>query len=311
MAEGLSDYLRAIGRVPMLSADEQIMLGTSVRRWLDDPEPTPAVIRRGRRAKERMVTANLRLVVSWAKRYQNKGVSFDDLVQDGNLGLIRAVEKYDPSTGYRFSTYATWWIRQGLSKAITDKSSTIRRAGSAQARRNKVNAVIAEYSREHGRPPSTAEIAAEMGVPEKLLVEMMSNLATAENLMSLDAQVNCSDSASTYGELIADEKSLEDPLDAMDREMAIEAMHDAVAALPRRHREVMEAQLCGRSMGSLAKESGISTATIRLRAEGAHRAIRLRLSGTPAPVKPAPSAYPHLCVKQLSEQLQELDLLAA
>jgi hypothetical protein len=132
MAEGLSDYLRAIGRVPMLSADEQIMLGTSVRRWLDDPEPTPAAIRRGKRAKDRMVQANLRLVVSWAKRYQNKGVGLDDLVQEGNLGLIRAVEKYDPSTGYRFSTYATWWIRQGLSKAITDKSSTIRRAGSAQ-----------------------------------------------------------------------------------------------------------------------------------------------------------------------------------
>ena len=311
MAEGLSDYLRAIGRVPMLSADEQIMLGTSVRRWLDDPEPTPAAIRRGKRAKDRMVQANLRLVVSWAKRYQNKGVSLDDLVQEGNLGLIRAVEKYDPSTGYRFSTYATWWIRQGVIRAITDKSSLIRRAGSAQARRNKVNAVIAEYSREHGRQPSMAEIAAALGVPEKSLGEMLSSLATAENLMSLDAQVNCSESASSYEDLTADPRSLEDPLDAVDREMAIEAMRDAVAALPQRQREVVEAQMSERSLGSVAKEHGVSMATIRLRAEGAHRAIRSRLSGTPAPVKPAPSAYPHLCVRQLSEQLQELDLLAA
>jgi RNA polymerase sigma-B factor len=173
-----------------------------------------------------------------------------------------------------------------------------------------VNAYVAEYSRQHGRSPSTAEIAAALGVQEKLLVEMLASLATAENLLSLDAQLSCADSTSTYMEMIPDEKSLEDPLEALDREMAIEALRDAIDELPKGQREVVEAQMSDQSMVSLAKEIGVHRSVISIRAEGAHRALRSRMCGTPAPAKPAPSAYPHLCVKQLSQQLQELDLLA-
>ena len=130
MTDILGDYLRSISRVPLLTDQEELHLGRLVRRWLDDPEASPAVVRKGKHALNRVVTANLRLVVSVVtksrRRIRHLAVEPIDLIQAGNLGLIRAAEKFDPSRGYRFSTYAYWWIRQAVSRHIQDHGALIR-----------------------------------------------------------------------------------------------------------------------------------------------------------------------------------------
>lgn len=123
MAEDLSAWLQGAGRIPLLTPAEELHLGTMVRRWLDDPDPSPAVIRRGRRSRDRMIAANLRLVVSVAKRYhpaiQRRRLSHLDALQEGSVGLVRAAELFEPSKGYKFSTYAYWWIRQALTRWLS------------------------------------------------------------------------------------------------------------------------------------------------------------------------------------------------
>jgi RNA polymerase sigma factor (sigma-70 family) len=123
MSEDLSSWLAAAGRVPLLTPAEELHLGTMVRRWLDDPAPSPAVIRRGKRARDRMIAANLRLVVSVAKRYhpaiQRRRLSHLDALQEGSVGLVRAAELFEPAKGYKFSTYAYWWIRQALTRWLS------------------------------------------------------------------------------------------------------------------------------------------------------------------------------------------------
>ena len=123
MSEDLSSWLAAAGRVPLLTPAEEVHLGGLVRRWLDDPAPSPAVIRRGKRARDRMIAANLRLVVSVAKRYhpaiQRRRLSHLDALQEGSVGLVRAAELFEPVKGYKFSTYAYWWIRQALTRWLS------------------------------------------------------------------------------------------------------------------------------------------------------------------------------------------------
>jgi len=130
MTDILGDYLRTISRVPLLTDEEELHLGRLVRTWLDDPEATVAVQRKGKRALQRFVTANLRLVVSVVTKYRRRvrhlPIEPIDLIQAGNIGLIRAAEKFDPARGYRFSTYAYWWIRQAVSRHIQEHSSMIR-----------------------------------------------------------------------------------------------------------------------------------------------------------------------------------------
>ena len=142
MVSSLSAFLGEIGRHQLLTPEQELMLGRKVQAMVAITEPCQlaggqgeacefsdedkAVIRRGERAKNQMITANLRLVVNLAKRYQGKGLDILDLIQEGTLGLTRAVEKYDPTRGHRFSTYAYWWIRQGLNRALSTQSRTIR-----------------------------------------------------------------------------------------------------------------------------------------------------------------------------------------
>ena len=210
----LRSYLRDIGRVPLLSHEQEITLGRQVQELmqLDElreelklraggEEPaaavlataaglSPQLLRRrlqaGRRAKERMVAANLRLVVSVAKKYTRRNMELLDLIQEGTIGLVRGVEKFDPTRGYKFSTYAYWWIRQGITRAIAEKSRTIRLPIHITETLNKLKKGQRELSQELGRTPTVSELAVAVELPEEEVKEL---LCRARQPVSLETKV--------------------------------------------------------------------------------------------------------------------------
>jgi RNA polymerase primary sigma factor len=181
-------YLREIGRVRLLTADEEVSLARAVEAGLFAEEllsrPTPmdpgrvdellCIAEHGRAAKARLIESNLRLVVSVAKRYVGRGLPMLDLVQEGNVGLIRAVEKFDYAKGYKFSTYATWWIRQAISRALADQSRTIRMPVHVVETMNKVLRVQRRLAQELGREPTPQEVSVEAGVEPERVVDLLS-----------------------------------------------------------------------------------------------------------------------------------------
>ena len=181
MASALSAYLGEIGRHQLLTPEQELMLGRKVQAMAQLQERCakaggvgPAceysdgerqTIRMGERAKHQMITANLRLVVNLAKRYQNKGLDLLDLIQEGTLGLTRAVEKYDPTRGHRFSTYAYWWIRQGLNRALSTQSRTIRIPVNVNEKLTRLRAAKARYLQAHGTSPSPNQLVKLLRLP--------------------------------------------------------------------------------------------------------------------------------------------------
>jgi len=212
--DSLRSYLRDIGRVPLLSHEQEITLGRQVQELMvieemreeltlrsggESPSEellaaeaglTPALLRRriqaGRRAKERMVAANLRLVVSVAKKYTKRNMELLDLIQEGTIGLVRGVEKFDPTRGYKFSTYAYWWIRQGITRAIAEKSRTIRLPIHITETLNKLKKAQRELSQELGRTPTVGELAVAAELPEE---EVKDLLCRARQPVSLETKV--------------------------------------------------------------------------------------------------------------------------
>jgi len=181
-------YLKEIGKVPLLSADEEIQLAK--RMETGDEE-----------AKHRLAEANLRLVVSIAKRYVGRGMLFLDLIQEGNLGLIKAVEKFDYRKGYKFSTYATWWIRQAITRAIADQARTIRIPVHMVETINKLIRVSRQLLQEYGREPTPEEIAVEMGISEDKVREI---IKIAQEPVSLETPIG-EEEDSHLGDFIPDE----------------------------------------------------------------------------------------------------------
>jgi RNA polymerase primary sigma factor len=165
-------YLREIGRIPLLKAEEEIDLARRIANGGYD----------GIVAKRQLVQANLRLVVSIAKKYLNRGLPFLDLIQEGNLGLIRAAEKFDPDRGYKFSTYATWWIRQGITRALADKSRTIRVPVHMVETINKFKKITRELSQGLNRRPTEHELAAAMDVSVQKVKEIVAANRTPVSL---------------------------------------------------------------------------------------------------------------------------------
>tara|TARA_Y100001968_G_scaffold307071_1_gene324505 strand:+ start:217 stop:1161 length:945 start_codon:yes stop_codon:yes gene_type:complete len=226
-SDPISWYLSTIGRIPLLTPAEEIELGNQVQMMmslteeflLNEEEPKALtskqkrLIRIGRRAKERMMKANLRLVVSVAKKYQGKGLELLDLVQEGSLGLERAVEKFDPTRGYKFSTYAFWWIRQSMTRAIACQSRTIRLPVHLSERLTTIRKISLDLAHKLGAMPSRLEIAEEMDIPVE---ELDSLLRQALTTSSLDAPVNGEEGRSFLGDLIAD-SSLGEPLDKVEQ----------------------------------------------------------------------------------------------
>lgn len=204
----MGDYLAAVGRVPLLTAVEEIELGNQVqagqRLLLELAEATPdadqaRALRRARRAKDRMVAANLRLVVSVSKRYGGRGVDQLDLCQEGTLGLIRAVEKFDPARGYKFSTYSFWWIRQAMQRAIDGQSRTIRVPVHLAELHRKLRGVIQQRQHLGAGAPTIAELAQVFQEPED---RIRAALALEQPMASLSSRAN-RDDGSELGELLA------------------------------------------------------------------------------------------------------------
>lgn len=225
-SDPISWYLATIGRIPLLTPAEEIELGNQVQEMMRLTEDGTLaadhdsfsshdrrMIRVGKRAKERMMKANLRLVVSVAKKYQGKGLELLDLIQEGSLGLERAVEKFDPTRGYKFSTYAFWWIRQSMTRAIACQSRTIRLPVHLSERLTTIRKVSLDLAHKLGAMPSRVEIAEAMDMP---LDELDALLRQALTTSSLDAPVNGEEGRSFLGDLIAD-TSYDEPLDKVEQ----------------------------------------------------------------------------------------------
>jgi len=201
-------YLQEIGRIPLLSVDEERSLGAAIRAWQglrdrDQPQSARAraIVRRGRQAKAQLVTANLRLVVSIAKRYTGRGLDLLDLIQEGSLGLDRAAEKFDDRLGYKFSTYATWWIRQAVTRALANQSRTIRLPIQVSDRLRKLRKTTAQLYGDLGQPPSTEQLAAAMNLS---VPELQTFLGQVRATKSLDAPLTTHADADHAIDLIAD-----------------------------------------------------------------------------------------------------------
>jgi len=220
--DSLRLYLRTIGRVPLLTAAQEVQLAKRIERG-------------DIQAKQQMVEANLRLVVSIAKRYLGRGLSFLDLIQEGSLGLIRAVEKFDHRRGYKFSTYATWWIRQAVTRALADKGRTIRIPVHVVERLNKVIQTERQLVQQFGREPSAEEIAHALDCP---VHEVREILRVAQQPVSLEKPVGDEDD-SQLGDFVEDTKA-ESPFELASRQMRDRDVGRALAVLPQREREVLE-----------------------------------------------------------------------
>ena len=220
--DSLRLYLRSIGRVPLLSAEEEVALAKRIERG-------------DVAAKQHMVEANLRLVVSIAKGYVGRGLTLLDLIQEGSLGLIRAVEKFDYRRGYKFSTYATWWIRQAVTRSLADKGRTIRIPVHMVERLNKLVHAERRLIQQLGREPSPAELAGEL---ECTVREVRDIMRIAQQPISLEKPVGEEDD-SALADFVED-VSAESPFEIASEALRRENVSRVLASLPRREREVIE-----------------------------------------------------------------------
>jgi RNA polymerase primary sigma factor len=214
-------YLKEIGRVPLLTAEEEVELAKRIEQGDEE-------------AKRRLAEANLRLVVSIAKRYVGRGMLFLDLIQEGNMGLIKAVEKFDYRKGYKFSTYATWWIRQAITRAIADQARTIRIPVHMVETINKLIRVSRQLLQELGREPSPEEIAKEMGLSPEKVREIMK---IAQEPVSLETPIGEEDD-SHLGDFIPDDDA-QAPADAAAYELLKEQLKEVLDTLSEREENVL------------------------------------------------------------------------
>jgi RNA polymerase nonessential primary-like sigma factor len=302
-ADSLRSYLHDIGRVPLLSHEQEITLGRQVQDLMaledlrqelrlrsGDQDPSdaklsaeaglnPAQLRRrlqlGRRAKERMVAANLRLVVSVAKKYTRRNMELLDLIQEGTIGLVRGVEKFDPTRGYKFSTYAYWWIRQGITRAIAEKSRSIRLPIHITESLNKLKKGQRELSQELGRTPTISELALAVDMPED---EVKDLLCRARQPLSLETKVGDSEDTELLDLLASD---MVGPSDVVDGECLRNDLEGLVAQLPELQGKVLRLRygIGGgepMSLTSIARNLGMSRDKTRNLERRALEGIRSR-----------------------------------
>jgi RNA polymerase primary sigma factor len=279
---GVSDpvrmYLKEIGKVPLLTGPQEVNLAQRIERGLlaseeitasngglapEDKDRLAATVTDGHRAKRQLIEANLRLVVSIAKRYVGRGMLLLDLIQEGNLGLMRAVEKFDYTKGFKFSTYATWWIRQAITRAIADQARTIRIPVHMVETINKVTRVQRQMLQELGREPTVEELGEKLGMPAERVREIQ---RISQEPVSLEAPVGDEDD-SLLGDFVEDPGAIA-PADAAARALLTEAVEEALEQLSERERRVVRLRF-GLDDGQLhtleevGKEFGVTRERIR------------------------------------------------
>jgi RNA polymerase primary sigma factor len=263
--DSLRQFMNDIGKHALLTAAEEVALAKGIERGDRD-------------AKERMINSNLRLVVSIATRYQGHGVPLGDLIQEGVIGLNRAVEKFDWRRGFKFSTYATWWIRQACQRAISNQSQTIRIPAHVHERRLKLARLGREFEAQHGREPTAEELAAASGYE---LVHVDEALGAVEASVSLNQTVG-SDGAAELGELFADPEAA-DPAEEAGMTLRRQAVRAALRRLPGLERQVLELRFGfdgeQRSLDAIERELGISRARARALEQEAFARLERELEG--------------------------------
>ncbi|WP_329108515.1 RNA polymerase sigma factor SigB [Micromonospora sp. NBC_01699] len=269
-------YLNGIGRTKLLTAVQEVDLAKRIEAGLYAEEKLtgdlPVALRRdletvatqGRLAKNHLLEANLRLVVSIAKRYTGRGMAFLDLIQEGNLGLIRAVEKFDYTKGYKFSTYATWWIRQAITRAMADQARTIRIPVHMVEQVNRMVRARRDLATTLGREPSVAEVAVALGVPEFQVIELISY---DREPVSLDQAVG-EDGESALGDFVASVDPREEPGDAVSRGQLRNEVEIVLATLSQREEAVIRLRFGlddgrQRTLDEVGREFGLSRERIR------------------------------------------------
>ncbi|MGC1220096.1 MAG: RpoD/SigA family RNA polymerase sigma factor [Phormidesmis sp.] len=304
-SDSVKSYLQAIGRIPLLTAVEEITLGQQVqtlmalqaekaalietlghppthREWAAAVNLTSAKLKKtiqvGEKAKQRMIEANLRLVVSIAKKYQRRNLDFLDLIQEGSIGLERGVEKYDPSKGYKFSTYGYWWIRQAITRAIAQQSRTIRLPIHITEKLNKIKRTQRELSQSLGRTPTTAEVAEHLNTS----IEDIKHCLEASHLpLSLDMQIGDDQNTELQELLENDEAS---PEQAVTQLQMQEDMQHLLEQLTPTQQEIISLRFGLKtgealSLSSVGEKLGLSRERVRQLQQSALKRLRLRKDG--------------------------------
>ncbi|HEX6552659.1 MAG TPA: RNA polymerase sigma factor RpoD [Ktedonobacteraceae bacterium] len=259
-------YLREIGRVPLLSAEEEVRLAQRMERGkaeLLKAAPNRRYIDDGDEAQRRLTEANLRLVVSVAKKYIGRGMSLLDLIQEGNIGLIRAVEKFDYTKGYKFSTYATWWIRQAITRAIADQARTIRIPVHMVETINRLIRISRRLLQDLGREPTSEEIAEQMEISADKVREI---IKVSQEPVSLETPIGEEDD-SHLGDFIEDHTALA-PADAASHQLLKEQVEDVLESLTDRERKVLQLRFGlddgrSRTLEEVGKEFHVTRERIR------------------------------------------------
>jgi RNA polymerase primary sigma factor len=268
-ADSLELFMNEIGRYPLLTAAEEVALAKRVERG-------------DRAAKERMINSNLRLVVHVAKRYRGHGVPFGDLIQDGVIGLNRAVEKFDWRKGFKFSTYATWWIRQAVQRSVAGQARTIRVPTHVHERRQTLRRHARKLEVDLGRPPTDKELAKASGLKLQHVVEALS---VPEARASLNSPVG-DDDGSEFGDLFADE-SADSPEELAEDALRARAVREALADLPERERRILELRFGIDSDPQSLEKIGAELQLTRERVRQLEAQALERLGGTLGEFEPA------------------------
>ncbi len=216
-------YLQQIGKIPLLTAEQELEVAKKIKEKNDE------------QAKEALVNANLRLVVSIAKKYIGRGLSFLDLIQEGNMGLMKAAEKFDYAKGYKFSTYATWWIQQSITRAIADKSRIIRLPVHMIETLSKIKKVTLDLTTETGKIPSKEEIAYKVGIPVSKLTSL---IKAAQSTISIETPATAKDDSSKLGDFIVDESTVS-PDTKVSQENLFEDIQKMLNQLSPKERDVL------------------------------------------------------------------------